>query len=165
VRRLTGAIEDQVGLAAQIQRLRRRGWRRGVNEEDLFCDFNIFQNRRAFKPRACRIGIALASRGRARSASPGRLSHRLGFSSDQRSYRAPVQDVQGDGIGYTWVLSSLGQIDHWCADFVTFYNRDRPHSSYGGLTPDEVAVGVTEPSPPRGRVTYFDDKMKWYAFG
>jgi hypothetical protein len=52
-----------------------------------------------------------------------------------------------------------------CADFERFYNRDRPHSSYAGLTPDEVATGAKEPSLARGRVTYFDGRMKWYAFG
>lgn len=66
---------------------------------------------------------------------------------------------------YAWLLTSLRQIDRWCADFQLFYNRDRPHGSYGGLTPDEVAAGATEPSPPRGRVTYFDRRMKWYSFG
>ena len=66
---------------------------------------------------------------------------------------------------YTWVFVSLRQIDRWCADFTTFYNRDRPHSSYGGLTPDEVAAGIKEESLAGGRVTYFDGRMKWYAFG
>ena len=68
-------------------------------------------------------------------------------------------------FSYTWLLTSLRQIDRWCADFVRFYNRDRPHSSYGGLTPDEVAAGAKEPSPAHDRVTYFDGGMKWYAFG
>jgi putative transposase len=66
---------------------------------------------------------------------------------------------------YTWVFTSPRQLDRWCADFTTFYNRDRPHSSYGGLTPDEVAAGAEEPSPARGRVSHFDGRMKWYAFG
>ena len=66
---------------------------------------------------------------------------------------------------YTWVFTSLRQSDRRCADFTTFYNRDRPHSSYAGLTPDEVAAGAKEPSSARGRVTYFDGRMGWYAFG
>jgi len=66
---------------------------------------------------------------------------------------------------YAWVFTSFRQVDRWCADFTTFYNRDRPHSSYGGLTPDEVAAGAKEPASARGRVTYFDGRMKWYAFG
>lgn len=66
---------------------------------------------------------------------------------------------------YTWVFTSLRQMDRWCADFATFYNRDRPHSSNGGLTPDEVAAGAKELSQARGRVSYFDGRMKWYAFG
>jgi putative transposase len=66
---------------------------------------------------------------------------------------------------YTWVFTSLRQLDRWCADFVRFHNRDRPHSSYGGLTPDEVAAGVREPAPACGRVAYFDGRMEWYGFG
>jgi putative transposase len=66
---------------------------------------------------------------------------------------------------HAWVFTSLRQIDRWSTDFVQFYNRDRPHSSYGGLTPDEVAAGAKLPSLPLGRVSYFDHKMKWYAFG
>ena len=66
---------------------------------------------------------------------------------------------------YTWLFTSLRQIDRWCADFVRFYNRGRPHSSYGGLTPDEVVAGAKAPTPARGHATYFDGRMKWYAFG
>jgi len=66
---------------------------------------------------------------------------------------------------YAWVFTWLRQIDRWSTDFVQFYNRDRPHSNYGGLTPDEVAAGTKLPSLPLGRVSYFDRKMKWYAFG
>ena len=68
-------------------------------------------------------------------------------------------------LRYAWVFTSPRQIDRWCADFERFYNRDRPHSSYGGLTPDEVAAGAKEPSRARGRVAYFDGRLKWYAFG
>jgi len=66
---------------------------------------------------------------------------------------------------YVWVFTSLRQLDRWCGDFMTFYNRDRPHGSYGGLTPDEVGAGAKEPASACGRVTYFDGRMKWYAFG
>jgi putative transposase len=66
---------------------------------------------------------------------------------------------------HAWVFTSLRQIDRWCADFVRFYNRDRPHGSYGGLTPGEVMAGAKLPAPPHGRVTYFDGRMQWYAFG
>ena len=66
---------------------------------------------------------------------------------------------------YDWVFTSLRQLDRWCTDFVRFYNQDRPHSSYGGLTPDEVATCAKEPSPATGRVCYFDGRMRWYAFG
>lgn len=66
---------------------------------------------------------------------------------------------------YIWVFTSLRQLDRWSADFVRYYNRDRPHGSYGGLTPDEVAAGASEPSPARRRVTYFDGHLHWCAFG
>ena len=69
------------------------------------------------------------------------------------------------GFRYAWVFTSLRQIDRWCADFMQLYNRDRPRSSYGGLTPDEVVGGSKQASPPLGRVAYFDGRMKWYAFG
>lgn len=63
------------------------------------------------------------------------------------------------------VFLSTRQIDRWCADFRQFYNRDRPHSSYAGLTPDEVAAGIAVPGPARGRVNCFDGGLKWYEFG
>ncbi|MGC9986824.1 MAG: integrase core domain-containing protein [Polyangia bacterium] len=66
---------------------------------------------------------------------------------------------------YAWVFTSLRQIDRWYADFMQLHNRDRPHSSYGGLTPDEVVAGRKQASPPLGRVTYFDGRVKWCAFG
>ena len=68
-------------------------------------------------------------------------------------------------FAHVWLFASLAQIDRWCADFVLFYNRDRPHSAYAGLTPDEVHRRATKPSDPRGRVTYFDGRMRWYRFG
>jgi transposase InsO family protein len=65
---------------------------------------------------------------------------------------------------YAWVFTSLRQIDRWCADFLQFYNRDRPYSSYGGLTPDEVVAGAKQASPPLRRISYFDGRMRLYAF-
>jgi transposase InsO family protein len=66
---------------------------------------------------------------------------------------------------HLWVFTSLRQIDRYCADFKQFYNRDRPHSAYGGRTPDEVYFERRAPSRPLGRVDYFDGKLHWYRFG
>jgi putative transposase len=79
----------------------------------------------------------------------------------ERVFRT-FKETVGD---FAWVFTSMRQIDRWCVDFQCFYNRDRPHSSYGGLTPDEVVAGVTVPTQARGRVSYFDGRLKWYAFG
>ncbi len=68
-------------------------------------------------------------------------------------------------FAHVWLFASLAQIDRSCRDFVVFYNRDRPHSSYGGLTPDEVHAGERAPRGTRGRITYFDGRMHWYRFG
>jgi transposase InsO family protein len=64
-----------------------------------------------------------------------------------------------------WLFGSLAQIDRFCADFVQFYNRDRPHSAYGGRTPDEVYFGRCRQRRSLGRVTYFDGALNWYRFG
>ena len=50
-------------------------------------------------------------------------------------------------------------------DFTTWHNRDRPHSSYEGQTPDEVHFGRPRQAQPLGRVTYFDGRLRWYRFG
>ena len=63
-----------------------------------------------------------------------------------------------------WLLTSVAQVDRFCAEFVTFYNRDRPHSSYGGQTPDEVFF-KTNFKRALGRVTYFDGALEWWRFG
>ena len=63
-----------------------------------------------------------------------------------------------------WLLSSVSQIDRFCDDFLQFHNRDRPHSAYGGRTPDDVYYGRSE-QPIAGRVSYFDGRLRWYRFG
>jgi putative transposase len=63
-----------------------------------------------------------------------------------------------------WLVVSLAQLRRFCADFICWYNRDRPHSAWGGRTPDEVFFD-RQPGPPRGRVTYFDGHLRWYGFG
>lgn len=58
-----------------------------------------------------------------------------------------------------WMLLDVEQLDRYCKHFITFYNRDRPHSAYGGRTPDEVYFKrnfhrALEP------VTYFDGALR-----
>ena len=64
-----------------------------------------------------------------------------------------------------WLFASVGQIDRYCADFMQFYNRDRPHSSYEGRTPNEVFFGHKRKAPAKARVTYFDGQLNWYRLG
>ena len=66
---------------------------------------------------------------------------------------------------YVWLFRSPHEIDRYCAEFERFYNTARPHSSYGGLTPDEARAGRREPARATGRVTYFDGQLRWYNFG
>ncbi len=63
-----------------------------------------------------------------------------------------------------WLFKSASQIDRYCADFLLFYNRDRPHSAWAGRTPDEVYFGRGE-KLAAGRVSYFDGRLLWYRFG
>jgi len=67
-------------------------------------------------------------------------------------------------FGLVWMVASTAQLDRFCSDFVRWYNRDRPHSSNGGRTPDEVWRGQ-----PAGRslgpITYFDGRLRWFRFG
>ena len=66
---------------------------------------------------------------------------------------------------YLWLFASVREIDRYCADFLRFYNRDRPHSSYDGRTPDEVFFGLKRKGRSQGRVAYFDGQLAWYRFG
>jgi putative transposase len=65
----------------------------------------------------------------------------------------------------TWLVASRRQIDRYCADFRLWYNRDRPHSSNGGHTPDEVFFGRRMQRRPLGRVDYFEGHLRWWRFG
>jgi len=56
-------------------------------------------------------------------------------------------------------------IEGYCADFMAFYNRDRPHSAYDGRTPNEVFFGLKRTARPQTRVSYFDGQLHWYRFG
>ena len=64
-----------------------------------------------------------------------------------------------------WLITSTAQLDRFCKDFLTFYNRDRFHSAFDGRTPDEVYFARPKRKRPLGRVTYFDGALNWYRFG
>ena len=64
-----------------------------------------------------------------------------------------------------WLISSPMQLDRLLAGFTTFYNRARPHSAWGGRTPNEVYFGLPRPSRPLGRVSYFEGTLHWYRLG
>jgi hypothetical protein len=64
-----------------------------------------------------------------------------------------------------WLFAGTGQIDRYCSDFLRWYNRDRPHGSYEGRTPDEVFFGRGKQVRPMQRVSYFDGHLHWYRFG
>lgn len=64
-----------------------------------------------------------------------------------------------------WLFDSRAQVERFCADFLIWHNRDRPHSAWGGPTPDEVFFGRPRQSRTLGRVDYFDGLLHWYRFG
>jgi len=64
-----------------------------------------------------------------------------------------------------WLLRSVAQVDRFCTDFVSYYNRDRPHSAFDGRTPDEVYFDRDRPRLLPSRITYFDGQFRWYKFG
>jgi putative transposase len=63
------------------------------------------------------------------------------------------------------LFASAGQVERYCGDFRLWYNRDRPHTSYGGKTPDEVYFRRIRQLRPLGRVHYFDGRLRWWRFG
>jgi transposase InsO family protein len=79
----------------------------------------------------------------------------------ERVFRTFKQTV----FGLVWLVASHRQLDRFTRDFRLWYDRDRPHASYGGLTPDEVFFGRPKQHRPLGRVTYFDGLLHWYRFG
>ena len=62
-------------------------------------------------------------------------------------------------------MRGVRQLDRFCSDFRGFYNRDRPHSAWGGRTPDEVWFGRDKRIGALERVTWFDGLMPWYRLG
>jgi transposase InsO family protein len=88
--------------------------------------------------------------------------HSTAFSNGriERVFRTFEETV----FAHIWLFASISQIDRFCEDFLAFHNRDRPHSAWGGRTPDEVHAGRA-PRRARGRVTYFDGRLDWYRLG
>jgi transposase InsO family protein len=79
----------------------------------------------------------------------------------ERVFRTFKQTV----FGLVWLVASPRQLDRFASDFITWHNRDRPHASYSGLTPDEVFLGRPKQARPLGRVQYFDGLLLSYRFG
>lgn len=75
-----------------------------------------------------------------------------------RTFKETVSSV-------TWLVSSIGQLDRFAADFKLWHNRDRPHSAWDGRTPDEVFFGRPKGTRALGPVAYFDGRLSWYRFG
>ena len=68
-------------------------------------------------------------------------------------------------FSHIWLFASVAQVDRYCGDFVQWHNRDRPHGSWQGRTPDEVFFGTSKQRRALGRVSYFDEKLSWYRLG
>ena len=74
-----------------------------------------------------------------------------------RTFKQALADHAGIITGFT-------HLARLCDDFRLWHNRDRPHSAWGGRTPDEVYFGH-QAARPLGRVEYFDGGLQWYRFG
>jgi transposase InsO family protein len=79
----------------------------------------------------------------------------------ERVFRTFKQTI----FGLVWLVASHRQLDRFAADFLVWYDRDRPHAAYAGLTPDEVYFGRPRQDRPLGRVKYFEGRLSWYRFG
>lgn len=66
---------------------------------------------------------------------------------------------------FIWLFASLREVDAHCTDFLQYYNRDRPHSSWGWRTPDEVFFGRVPVMRPLREVAYFAGRLRWFRFG
>ncbi len=64
---------------------------------------------------------------------------------------------------YARTFVSPGHLRRFCADFVLWHNACRPHASYWGLTPDEVARGEAATAPV-GVVSLFDGQLLGHRF-
>ncbi|MBI3184176.1 MAG: transposase family protein [Myxococcales bacterium] len=68
-------------------------------------------------------------------------------------------------FGFIWLFDSAEQVERYCAEFMAWYNAHRPHSSFGGRTPDEVFFGRPRQLHPLGRISFFDGHLRWWRFG
>ena len=64
-----------------------------------------------------------------------------------------------------WLFANTRHIDRYCEDFRLWHNRDRPHASWGGRTPDEVYFRRGKQLRPLDRVDYFDGRLHSWRFG
>jgi len=63
-----------------------------------------------------------------------------------------------------WLIRSREQLDRFCADFLLWYNADRPHASFAGRTPNEVFRRRLRKAGIVSRIAYFDGLLPWYRF-
>ena len=68
-------------------------------------------------------------------------------------------------FGLVWLVASPAQLASFCSDFMQWHNRDRPHGSWEGRTPDEVYFGRPRRQGALGTATYFGGRLRWYRFG
>jgi transposase InsO family protein len=78
----------------------------------------------------------------------------------ERVFRTAKETI----FSVVWLVRSPSQLDRFCADFLRWYNVDRPHASYGGRTPNEVFRGRARKQGGLKRATYFDGLFHWYRF-
>jgi putative transposase len=78
----------------------------------------------------------------------------------ERIFRTAKETI----FSLVWLVRSPSQLNRFCADFLRWYNFDRPHSSYGGRTPNEVSRGRAREPGVASRITYFDGLLPWYRF-
>jgi transposase InsO family protein len=66
-----------------------------------------------------------------------------------------------------WLIASRRQLIRICADFMLWYDRDRPHAAWSGHTPNEVYFGRIQRPVTHAieRITYFDGRIPWFRFG
>jgi hypothetical protein len=57
------------------------------------------------------------------------------------------------------------RVDRFCADFLLWHNRDRPHSAWAGRTPEEIFFDRKVQDRPIGPACHFDGRLPWYRFG
>jgi putative transposase len=63
-----------------------------------------------------------------------------------------------------WLCHSPAHLAQCCAEFRSFYNAHRPHSAYGGRTPNEVTAGIPARLGHLGRISFFEGRLRWWRF-